>query len=253
MKVTFDGSYEMPSSVSHPAAIRHRALAPAGARARGGGGTGRCEGRRRRRPGRVLGPDVEVAPASAPVGGQELGVAASFAGGDKRRPHRAKDEDNATAQCHRQAPPSIAAYLRSTMSFCIPNPPLDSPSNHELGGSRSGHPELEGRGSSHPEFGCSRSIREVSGPPSTPLRVVEVNLLRGEQVSAVPFHPIVGSHYLLIFFTQFSAKQKSPFPSLASISELAVNRFQHLLWLLWLNPCTGGYTYADLIYVGIEV
>nr|AAM08626.1 Unknown protein [Oryza sativa Japonica Group] len=201
MRVTFDGSYNMSSSVSHPAATHHRALAPAGARAVGGGGTGRCEGRRRRWPGRVLGPDVEAAPASAPVGGQELGVAASFAG-DKRRPHRAKDEDNATAQRHRQAPPSIAAYLQSTTSFCIPTwPPLDSPSNHEPGGSRSGHPELEGRGSSHPEFGCSRSVREESSPPSTPLRVVEVNLPRGEQASAIPFHPIVGSHCLLIYFT----------------------------------------------------
>uniref|UniRef100_A0A0D9ZIG9 Uncharacterized protein n=1 Tax=Oryza glumipatula TaxID=40148 RepID=A0A0D9ZIG9_9ORYZ len=32
----------------------------------------------------------------------------------------------------------------------------------------------------------------VSGPPSTPHHVVEVNLPWGEQASAVPFHPILG-------------------------------------------------------------
>ncbi|BAT14792.1 Os11g0605300, partial [Oryza sativa Japonica Group] len=78
--------------------------------------------------------------------------------------------------------------------------PVTGPSHHGLRCSRSGHPELGGRGSNHPEFGyskshdpsftSSRSGLEVSGPPSlTPPRVVEVDLPWGEQAPAIPLPP----------------------------------------------------------------
>uniref|UniRef100_A0A0E0QQX3 Uncharacterized protein n=1 Tax=Oryza rufipogon TaxID=4529 RepID=A0A0E0QQX3_ORYRU len=64
------------------------------------------------------------------------------------------------------------------------------------------HPELGGRGSIHPEFGCSRSrgpsfsgarsVREVSGPPSAPPRVVEVDLPWGEQAPSAQIRLFCG-------------------------------------------------------------